>query len=90
MNLYKISRINEDIKPFTFVSAVVCAESEQEARRIHPRGCEIKNWWLDDYWSNFLDGWDWAKSLENVEVEFLGVASVLIKKGVIVASFNAG
>ena len=52
MNLYLISQTeNEDYD--TYDSAVVCAETETQARRIHPRygekwGIEAKEW--SNYW----------------------------------------
>ena len=45
-------------------SAVVCAESKEEASKMH------------------------LICPENIQVKFLGVASVLIKKGVILSSYN--
>ena len=54
--MYKIWNKND--------SAVVCAESKEEASKMH------------------------LICPENIQVEFLGVASVLIKKGVIVSSYN--
>jgi hypothetical protein len=75
MNLYLISQVvNQDYD--TFDAAVVCAESEQDARLIHPEG---------------PDGWEsmWAP-VDKVEVKFLGSADPSVEAGVVCASFNAG
>jgi hypothetical protein len=62
----------------TYDSAVVSAESEDEARRIHPGG----------YFGLNLETWGWTEP-KNVQVEL--IAEVTTKpKGVICASFNAG
>lgn len=79
MNIYKISQeVNIDWD--TYDSAVVYAESEQDARAMHPAGRD--------------DGEDWDKrtwaSQEDVKVEFLGTVGGNVEPRVIVASFNAG
>lgn len=64
----------------TYDSIVVAAESEDEARQIMPK--EYYNW---------KDPSDtWARSPNNVQVTFLGIAKDGTKSGVILASFNAG
>lgn len=87
MNIYKISQgVNNDYD--TYDSAIVCAENEEEAKKIHPRGeydYKEKN---DDIKEEENYG-SWAKK-EFVEVEYIGVAKEGLEKGVIVASFNAG
>lgn len=83
MKLYKIwQTVNSDYD--TFDSAVVCAESKEEAKKINPDGSkdEITN---DE--ENIE--WDWCK-LDNVQVEYIGEARKGLKRGVIVASYNAG
>lgn len=89
MKLYKISqtaRVDYD----TFDSAVVAAESEEEARNTHPETI----WEIPDLKSEDID-WGykygtWAPSPDDVKVEYLGEAKEGTKSGVIVASFNAG
>jgi hypothetical protein len=80
MNLYKISQtVNNDYD--TYDSAVVAAETEDEARRIHPNS-ELR----EPEW----DPWHvWAPH-DEIKVELIGTAAPGITKGVIVASFNAG
>ena len=76
MKLWKISQtVNEDYD--TFDSAIVAAMTKEEARNIHPSGG------VD--WS--LDSWCCA---EAVSVSFVGNAKKGTKKGVVLASFNAG
>jgi len=80
MFLYRISQdVNDDYN--TYDSAVVCAESEDEARMIHPNGC-----------SNDWDGKrepfsEWCAA-EDVRVKIIGTAANNMPKGVVIASFN--
>ena len=65
----------------SFDSAVVAAETEEEARNIHPKeswGIRLHNEW---------DVMSWCKK-EDVEIEYIGETDK--PKGVILASFNAG
>jgi len=62
----------------TYDSAVVAAESEEEARNIHPYG----------NWENRLDAW--CTYPRDVNVKCIGIAANHITRGVILASFNAG
>lgn len=79
MKLWKISQTeNNDYD--TFDSAVVAAETEQQARETHPYG---------------RDEWDhaypcWASSPDKVAAEYLGEAKPGTPAGVILGSFNAG
>lgn len=80
MKLYLISQsaVNECD---TYDSAVVCAKSPADAKKIHPNG------------QREVDGsnsYTWAKDVSEVSVEFLGQAKTGSKRGVICASFNAG
>jgi len=83
MKLFKISQ-SERGGYDTYDSAVVAAETEEEAALTYP-GIEsdkpITEW---DKYSG------WASSPANVYVEYLGEASDGIERGVIVSSFNAG
>lgn len=91
MNLYKISQdINNDYD--TFDSAVVVAESEYAASRIHPRYFgmwkEIKT--LDEIWADESNT-SWVRTPQEVHVELLGIAEDSLEAGtIIVSSFNAG
>ena len=96
MKLWRISQ-NVNNGWDTYDSAVVAAESEEEARHTYPSNSDDndKTWngskWLwhfdDGQVLNYSSG-DWT-SPDNVSVEFLsdGYAG---EKGTIVASFNAG
>ena len=77
-NLYKIARAEHGGWD-TFDSAVVVAESSKEAKMIHP----------NIYSYEEIDDWSWINA-DDVIVTYLGIADSNLKKGVIVASFNAG
>lgn len=78
MNLYLISQTeNEDYD--TYDSAVVRAKSEDDARLMHPSG--------------HAGPWDrntWCRSPDAVTVEKIGTAEKGAKRGIVLASFNAG
>ena len=85
MNIYKISQqINDDCD--TYDSVVVYAESEDEARKIHP---ESSNGYKD-VWENLFSVWVKFNDLDKIKVEYLGKNEEIKKSGVILASFNAG
>lgn len=77
--------LSQDIKNGydTFDSVVVCAEDEDEARKIHPSRYVEK---LEDWSKNYT----WANNKEQVEVKLIGKAADNIQKGVVLVSFNAG
>lgn len=79
LKLFRISQtVNKDYD--TYDLAVVVAENEDDARRIHPDGRGLK----------WVDVGDWC-SPEHVAVEFVGIPDELFKAGdVVCASFNAG
>ena len=74
MNLYCISQSENDGYD-TYDSAIVCAENEADAKAIHPDEAE-------DYYS-------WT-DINNISVKLIGTADPTIKKGLVLASFNAG
>ena len=79
--LYLISQnVNNGLE--TYDSAVVCAESEEEARLTHPNF--RKNW---DGRPTSCDTWCNA---QDVKVELVGIANDTAEIGVVCASFNAG
>ncbi len=90
MNIYKISQ-TKAFSYDTYDSAVVLAETEEQARRIHPGGTSYQNedglrWWeaQDDHVS-------WIPVLESVEVFYLGkYTGRPLASNIICASFNAG
>ena len=67
----------------TFDSAVVCAESEEEAQRTHPSHFVVPN----DSWE---DEGTWATCPAEVFVQCIGIAAPLLVKGIVCSSFNAG
>ena len=76
----------------TYDSFVACADSKDEARKMHPDGQLDENdvgvnWNMkrkrgNGCWVNFEDA-------DKLNVEYLGMAHKLVK-GVVLASFNAG
>jgi hypothetical protein len=92
-NLYHVRSKEEYLGYDTYDSAVVCAESEEEAARIHPDG---HTKFVDGHfringgriWSEYLT---WVKSPDEVTVTLIGTAHESISPGTVVcASFNAG
>ena len=87
MNLYLIKlhksiRVEWDM----YDSAVVAAKSLEEARNMHPKNGKPIDWIKVK--TMFPD---WATSIDDVVVEFIGRADDKIDSpGVIVASYNAG
>lgn len=79
----KIWKLTQDVCTGwdTYESAIVAAETEDDAKRIHP--------------SNFSMNWNdcgsvWAFSPDDVHAELIGEALPGTKAGLILASFNAG
>ena len=84
MNIYLIEQtVNQDYD--TYDSAVVVAETEEEARLIHPNGEDSLKIVPEESYTD----WDWCK-LADVKVTLLGTLADSNIKGVICASFNAG
>ena len=87
MKLFKLTQSVNSIDDFnydTYDSVIVAAETEDEARFIHPMNHidDFKDWGgVDD------DTWADAK---DIEVEYIGEAKEGTVKGVILASYNAG
>lgn len=65
----------------TYNAVVVAAESEDEARTIHPSG-------FQDDWTAIYNGW--CDDPNQVKVKLIGIASADTKPGIVLASFNAG
>lgn len=82
MNIYLISQ-NHNNNWDTYDSAVVVAESEDIAKRMHPRNGDL------DVKPSYPSLSSWADA-EYVEVEYLGKADNINERTVICASFNAG
>ena len=100
MKLYKLSQeINNHYD--TYDSAIVCAENEEEARKIHPAPYVTHYrdgvWYgtysrppFEEYEQDYLSNWVNFDQIDKIKVEYIGEASKDLKKGVILASFNAG
>lgn len=101
MNLYLISQ-NDNRGYDTYDSAVVAAESEAQARAIHPNGSVLTRANMDkDIWEErdyYKQVWkpvhecsnDWSSQPSRVSVTLIGTAVDGTSAGVICASFNAG
>jgi hypothetical protein len=86
MKLYLISQsVNNDYD--TYDAAVVAALDEESARNIHPHGDGVVNWTqaAREHYSG-----TWARTPEQVKVEYIGDAKPGTQAGVICASYNAG
>ena len=94
-NLYLIISPEEYLDYDTYDSAVVCANSEEEARCIHPDGDYI---FINERFVSkegghtapfgYFSSWIHPK---DVQVTFIGVAAKGMQPGTVVcASFNAG
>ena len=82
MQLYFIFPTTFKLRYGVYLGAVVAAEDEAAARKIHPNGLMKADWWVciaDDPYSN----WTW---LENISVRHIGTTS--LPAGVVLLSFN--
>lgn len=74
----------------TYDAMIVAAESEEEARKIHPDRNIFDN---DDEkaWKFYKDSYStWANNSDHVKVKLLGMAHSGVEKGIILKSFGAG
>ena len=69
----------------TYDAVVVAAETEEEARWIHPSEYEHQ-----DKWDGKTEKYSTWCAVEDVHVRYLGEAAEGTEKGIILASFNAG
>lgn len=83
MNLYLISQ-DEHNSYDTYDAAIVCADNEDEARKINPSG----GGWKDPNLHSYM--YSWASKPANVKVTLIGKAEDHMHKGIVLASFNAG
>lgn len=67
----------------TYDAAVVAAETEAEAKRMHPAGYPLDH---DGRWASGT----WCESADDVTAECIGEADGAIERGVVLSSFNAG
>ena len=81
MKLYLLSQ-KENYGYDKYDSCVVCAESENDAKKITPSGEEFSP--NSTYYNT------WAHTWEGIKCEEIGEANSTQKRGVVLASFNAG
>lgn len=67
-----------------YVAVIVCAESAEQAKEIHPMGPE--RWTYNLKWDR--NGGPWAGTPDRVNAEFIGLAKVDLKIGLILADFT--
>lgn len=92
MKIYKIWREN-NIGYDTYDSAIVIADNEDCARKIHPNGYTIFKFgkWVNTVNDTVLHYENEWCSIEDVKVKLIGVANkTYTKPCIIVSSFNAG
>jgi len=82
MNLYLISQ-NTNENYDTYDSAIVAAKTNKEARMIHPSD-------LYDDWDGKVKPYDSWAAFEDVNAKLIGVAKKGTRKGIVLASYNAG
>ena len=81
MNIYLLSQdTNTDYD--TFDSMVVYANTEEEARNMHPEQNSGYGWGSE--WGS------WAKIPEQVNIQYIGTNPSITEPSIILASFNAG
>jgi hypothetical protein len=85
MNIYLLSQTVNDGYD-THDSIIVCAESEELAKKIHPYFSEP--WYKEDWFNQSMYGDTWALP-KDIKCELIGT-SLSDKPQMILASFNAG
>ena len=80
MNLFLISQKSDTYGVYN--AAVVCAETENDALKIHPSG---------EVWDGKKEslGHEWC-DMEEVQVKIIGAAACNIKRGVVLADYFGG
>lgn len=95
MKLYKIWQ-TVNVGYDMYDSAVVAAESMDDARLTHPTGVyewRVDTWYRPDYSDKNIfvkASWDGWVEPYDVEVKYIGEAEIGTQPGLIVSSFNAG
>ena len=85
MKLFKISQ-SENNGWDTYDSAIVAAETEEDARKTHPSASQPYP--RGEYWDSYV--WVSPKDISKVKVEYIGEAKEGTDEGAICSSFNAG
>ena len=87
--LYLVKRTDE-VTWDEYDSFVVCAESENEARRVRPDGMMFFEDNMSEQSKRYFKA-GWTDKIETLEVSCIGLASVSLKnRQVICSSYNAG
>ena len=87
--LYLVKRTDE-VTWDEYDSFVVCAESENEARRVSPDGMMFFEDNMSEQSKRYFKS-GWTDKIETLEVSCIGLASVSLENHqVICASYNAG
>lgn len=101
MNLYLLTQ-HSNRGYDTYDSMVVAAESEEDARLMHPETGHFWHFGIEKWCRERTNGWTispvieptnyhgWAWHISDVTIKYLGVADPSIDSGLILASFNAG
>lgn len=84
MNLYLLSQ-NENCGYDRFISCVVCAETEDDAKTIEPDFDNNRK----PFKPNNIYG-TWAFTIDGIHCEYIGVAAPHLSRGVIIHSLYAG
>ena len=88
-SLYLVERTDK-VTWDEYDSFVVCAESEDEARRVHPSGRRFFEDDMSEQSKQYFKSY-WTDKIETLEVTCIGLASVSLEnRQVICLSFNAG
>ena len=88
----KLYHIEQDVNTGydTYSDAIVCTESEEEARKWHPMGkYDYAEATKDDYEKKYDKYGSWCKK-EYVKVTYIGEAKEGMEAGIVCASFHAG
>lgn len=90
MNLYTIYQDTNNGYD-TYDTALVAAETEEEAKRIDPSDCHV---WSDEeeswIYEGRVDNHDSWVTVDKVSAEYMGKAKDDLRSGLIFSSFNAG
>ena len=84
MKLYLISQSENDGYD-TYSDAVVCAESEEDAKKIHP-----SDYRDDEEVTEKEEQYGTWTTLSNVDAKYIGEAKEGSERGVVCSSFHAG
>ena len=76
-NYIYILRRTDGVTKGGYVSAVVVAPSENEAKRTHPAGGPVREW-----------GKSWVPNSDSVDARCIGTASQFVSPGVISSEYN--